>query len=59
MTLAMVKVLPEPVTPEQRLEGEPVVDALDQLGDRLGLVARRRERLVQLERAIGKSEVHG
>ena len=39
--------------PEQGLEREAVVDAFDQLLDRLRLVARGREHLVQAERAAG------
>jgi hypothetical protein len=34
---------------EQRLEREPVVDPLDEPGDRLGLIARRRIRAKELE----------
>ena len=40
MTLAMVKVLPEPVTPSSTWSRSPALDARDQLGDRLRLVAR-------------------
>jgi hypothetical protein len=41
---------------EQRLECQAVVDAFDQLRDGLRLVARRRVRLEQLERRIGKGD---
>jgi hypothetical protein len=37
----MVKVLPEPVTPEQNLRLFALLSSPDQLGDRLRLVARR------------------
>ena len=52
----MVKVLPDPVTPEQRLEDLAVPHAFHQLLDRLRLVARRRIGLVKLERRIGKGD---
>jgi hypothetical protein len=46
--------------PQQRLVGETVVQALDELLDRLGLVARRRERAMQAEGASGiGDDVHG
>ena len=48
ITLAMVKVLPDPVTPSSVWKARPSLDALDQLVDRLRLVAGGRERLVQL-----------
>ena len=41
MTLAIVKVLPEPVTPEQGLVRQAVLEAVDELCDGLGLVAGR------------------
>src|SRR5262249_41043457 len=44
---------------EQRLVRQPVTDALGQPVDRLGLVARRRERLREAERAVRKREHHG
>ncbi len=44
---------------EQRLERQAVADSLREQRDRLRLVARGRERLVQLERAVGKRECHG
>ena len=44
---------------QQRLEREPVLEALDQPGDRLRLVAGRRKRLVERERAAGKRDGHG
>jgi hypothetical protein len=52
MTLAMVKVLPEPVTPRRTSSFSPVWDARDELGDGAGLVALR---LV----IGGALEVHG
>ena len=45
--------------PEQGLERQAVLDPLDQLGDCLRLVARRRERLMQLERAVGEQQYLG
>lgn len=39
MTLAMVKVFPEPVTPQQSLCGYVLHDAFGQLGDGFRLVA--------------------
>ena len=42
--------------PEQGLIFEPVFDALDQFDDRLRLIARRLERLMQLIRAIGECD---
>jgi hypothetical protein len=39
--LAIVKVLPDPVTPEQHLRLLAALDLLDQLGDRGRLVAGR------------------
>jgi hypothetical protein len=50
--LAIVKVFPEPVTPEQGLKAQAVANALDQPGDRLRLIARRQVRPEQLERRI-------
>jgi hypothetical protein len=44
---------------EQRLESEPVADALRELLDRLGLVARRRVDFAQFERAVGENLIHG
>ena len=41
---------------EQRLVGEAVVQALDELVDRLGLVTGRLEQLVQPERTSGKGD---
>ena len=43
---------------EQRLEREAVLEALDQLGDRLRLVAGGREGLVELERAARERDDH-
>ena len=59
ITLAIVYVLPEPVTPSSVWNERPSVEALDQLVDRLRLVAGGLERLVQLVRAVGECEVHG
>ncbi len=56
MTLAIVKVLPEPVTPKQGLEGFALPQAIDQLGNGSGLVARGRKRLAQLERGAGEGD---
>ena len=53
MTCAMVKVLPEPVTPSSTWSWSPRSQALDQLDDRLRLVARRLEVRDQLERLPG------
>ena len=50
MTCAMVKVLPEPVTPSSTWSRSLPPQALDELGDRLRLVARRLELGNQLER---------
>ena len=44
---------------KQRLISEPVLDALDQLVDRLRLVAGRQKRLVQLVGTVGKRHDHG
>ena len=41
---------------EQRLGGEPVAEPLGELVDRFRLVARRRERLVEAERALRERE---
>jgi hypothetical protein len=54
ITLAMVKVLPEPVTPSSVWKPRRRSAPLHQLVDGLRLVARRRVRLEQLERRIGK-----
>src|SRR5262249_31064289 len=43
--------LPRAGHAEQRLEREPVLQALDELRDRLGLVPSRREELVEAKRA--------
>ncbi len=51
--------LARPGHAEQGLEREPVGETFDQLVDRLGLVARRGKRLVQLVGAVGKLEDHG
>ena len=60
MTLAIVYVLPEPVTPSSVWNDEAVVEAFDQLLDRLRLVARGLERLVQLVGAAGiRDDGHG
>ena len=44
--------------PQQGLKRQAVVDALHQLGDRRRLVAGRRKRLMQTERAIGEGDEH-
>ena len=44
---------------QQRLEREPVLQALDELRDRLGLVAGGFERLEELVRAVGIGDEHG
>ncbi len=46
----MVKVLPEPVTPSSTWSRSPPSQAVDQLGDRLRLVAGRLKLGDQLER---------
>ena len=58
MTLAIVKVLPEPVTPSSVWNDEAVGEALDELVDRLGLVARGLERLVQLVGTVREGDDH-
>src|SRR5258708_27789631 len=50
--------LPRAGDAEQRLVREPVADALDELVDRLGLIAGRSKRLGQTERAVGEGEDH-
>ena len=61
-----MKVLPEPVTPEQHLLALAVPDALDQRGDRLRLVAGGLEFRVDDEalplvgqRTLGGKDRHG
>ena len=49
ITLAIVKLLPEPVMPEQRLELVAPLDAVDQRRDRFRLVARGRHLGDELE----------
>ena len=44
---------------EEGLEGKPVLDAFDELFDRLRLVPRRRIKLGKAKRAIGKRSGHG
>src|SRR5207302_11384097 len=51
--------LPGARNAEQGLVREPIADALDELVDRLGLIAGRRKRLGQTERAVGEGEDHG
>ena len=53
ITLAMVKVLPEPVTPSSTCSASPRSQALGQLGDRLRLIALGRERRNELEAVQG------
>jgi hypothetical protein len=48
--------LPRARHAEERLEREPVVEPLHELRDRLGLVARGREGLVEAKRTTGKRE---
>jgi hypothetical protein len=43
---------------KQRLEGEPVVDALGELVDRFGLIAGRGKELIEAERTVGKRNDH-
>ena len=50
MACAMVKVLPEPVTPRRTWSRRSGADAFDQFTDRLGLIARGLEVRDQLER---------
>ena len=59
MTLAIVYVLPEPVTPSSVWNDKPVVQALDELVDRLRLVAGGLERLMELVGAAGIRDDHG
>ena len=51
--------LARPGHAEERLERKAVADSLDELRDRLRLVARGRKGLVQLERAVGERIRHG
>lgn len=50
MTLAMVKVLPEPVTPQQGLVRQPVLQSLFQATNSLGLIPGRTESRIQFKR---------
>ena len=50
MTLAIVKVFPDPVTPKSAVRGA-FVHALDQLANGLGLIPGRLKGTVQLERS--------
>ena len=51
MTLAAVEGLPRPCHPEERLEGNALLEATDKFADRLGLVSRGLK-------ARGKLKVH-
>ena len=57
-TLAIVNVLPDPVTPEQRLGGLARQHAVRELADGLGLIARRGVFGSQLERIHGSKITH-
>jgi len=54
----MVKVLPDTGHAQQGLVRQAVLDALDQLGDRLRLVASGLKRLKETERTIGEGDEH-
>ena len=56
MTFAIVYVLPEPVTPSSVWNARPSLEALDELVDRLRLVAGGLERLDELVRTVGKGD---
>ena len=59
MTFAIVKVLPEPVTPSSVWKARPSWMPSTSLAIASGWSPAGAIRLVQFERAVGESEVHG
>ena len=58
MTFAIVKVLPEPVTPSSVWNARPSLQSLRQHFDRSRLIAGRFERLIQLKWTVRKGQAN-